>query len=112
MSASFASAPVRSQVRAPPLPEAPAVSQVALVATRNFADLPAASGTSFAEIAPSWFGVHAADAPSTIESLPSGASGSTGPHVPSALQKCEAHWSSVVQLCSPDWPQAAMLHCN
>jgi hypothetical protein len=68
---------------------------------------------------PSWFGVHrpiepASPEPDPLPSLPP-PSISVGPHVPSARQKCEAHWLSIVQTEPPPPPHptsAAMLHCN
>src|SRR5512142_3096731 len=57
--------------------------------------------------------------PEPPPSLPALPSTAAGPHVPSARQKCEAHWLSRVQTSPPLPPHApppiaiaAMLHCN
>src|SRR5579864_2173658 len=73
---------------------------------RNVALWPATSGSSLAVIVPSWFGVHAAAAPSGLASIEAGASVGATPHVPSSLQKREAQSLSFAHGAAP-WPWQA-----
>ena len=99
----------RSHVREPSVFAWPAVFHVASVAMRKRRHLRRpSSGTSCASITPSWFGVHSAVSPSLARRV--AAVGhrahrrAPAPHVPSALQKWDGHWSSVVQLVPPPPP--------
>lgn len=116
LSASPDSMVERSQVREPSGFDVPAVLIVALVAMRNVAAWPAASGTSLLVMWPSWFGVHSPVVPSPggVVSVVVPASVSAAPQVPSALQKCEGQSLSIVHTVPLEPPQAAtaMLHCS